>query len=86
VVVVHRQRIALRPGVGRAGERRPVARKKLVDAEVVGDSVDACEPKDKQSDSESADEHECGQTEAHDAVEHELPRATGQPSGPYVSR
>lgn len=61
-------------------------RTNLVDAEVVGDFVDSCEPKDKQSDSERADERECGQAEAHDSVEHELPRATGQPSGSYVSR
>jgi hypothetical protein len=62
------------------------ARKTLVNAEVVGDSVYACEPKDKQRDSERADERERNQGKARDSVEHELPRATGQPPGPCVSR
>jgi hypothetical protein len=62
------------------------ARKNLVDPEMAGDSVDAQEPKDKQRDSERADERECGQAEAHHSVEHEPPRAAGQPSGSYVPR
>jgi hypothetical protein len=57
-----------------------------VNAEVVGDCVDACEPKNKQSDGERADERERGQAEARDSLERELPRATGKPSWSYVSR
>lgn len=71
----------------RPRSRRLGARKKLlVDAEVVGDFVYACEPKDKQRDRERADERERSQAKARDSVEHELPRATGQPPGPDVSR
>jgi hypothetical protein len=58
----------------------------LVNAEVVGDSVDACEPNDKQRDGERADEGERNQAKARHSVEHGLPWATGQPPGPYVSR
>jgi hypothetical protein len=58
----------------------------LVNAEVVGDCVYACEPEDKQHDRERADERERDQANACDSVEHELPRATGQTPGPYVSR
>jgi hypothetical protein len=57
-----------------------------VNAEVFGDSVYACEPKDKQGDGERADECECDHAKARDSIEHELPRATGQPSWPDVSR
>jgi hypothetical protein len=57
-----------------------------VNEEVVGDCVYACEPKDKQRDGERADEGERDQAEARDSGEHELPRVTGQPPGPYVSR
>ena len=73
---------------GHAGARAraPGARKKLVNAEVFGDFVYACEPKDKQRDRERADERERSQAKARDPVEHELPRATGQPPRPYVSR
>ena len=78
---------ALRPPVtADARARAARARKKLVNAEVFGDSVYACEPKDKQRDRERADERERNQAKARDSVEHELPRATGQPPGPYVSR
>ena len=63
-----------------------IPRKTLVNAEVVGDSVYACEPEDKQRDGERADEGERNHAEACDSGERELPRVTGQPPGPYVSR
>jgi hypothetical protein len=40
----------------------------LANAEVVGDGVDACEPKYKQSDGERADERQRGQAEARDSL------------------
>jgi Luciferase-like monooxygenase len=58
----------------------------LVNAEVVGDAVDACEPEDKQCDSERADDRERNQANARDSVGHERPSATSQPPGPYVAR
>jgi hypothetical protein len=70
---------------GRARAAR-ARRRKLVNAEVVGDCVYACEPEDKQRDRERADERERNQAKARDSVEHELPRATGQPPGSHVSR
>ena len=57
-----------------------------MNAEVVGDSVYACEPEDQQRDRERADERERNQAKARDSVEHEPPRTTGQPPGPHVSR
>lgn len=40
----------------------------LVNAEVAGDCVDACEPKPEQSDGEGADDRERGQAEARDSL------------------
>jgi hypothetical protein len=57
-----------------------------MNAEVVGDSLYACEPKDKQCDREHADKRERNKAKARDSVEPELPRTTSQPPGPYVSR
>jgi hypothetical protein len=57
-----------------------------VNAEVFGDSVYACEPKDKQRDGERADEREGNQAKARDPVDRELSRAAGQQPGPDVSR
>jgi hypothetical protein len=74
------------PVIAGARARAPGAPKELVNAEVFGDSVYACEPKDKQCDGERADERERNQAKAHDPVEHEPPRATGKPPGPDVSR
>lgn len=56
-----------------------------MNAEVFGDRVYACEPKDEQGDGERADQRECNQAKARDSIQHELPRATGQPPWPYVS-
>ena len=60
--------------------------RRLVNAEVVGDRVYACEPEDKQRDGERADERERDQAEAPHSGGHELARATSQPTGPHVSR
>ena len=49
-----------------------------MNAEVFGDSVCACEPKDKQRDGERADEREGNQAKARDPVDHELALAAGQ--------
>ena len=57
-----------------------------MNTEVIGDCVDACEPKNKQSDGERADQRDRGQAEARGSLERELPRATGKPSWSYVSR
>ena len=64
----------------------PALWEKLVNAEVFRDSVHSCEPKDKQHDGEHADERKRNEARAHDPVEHELPRATGKPPRPDVSR
>ncbi len=57
-----------------------------MNAEVLGDSVYACKPENEQQDREGTDERERDKAEARDSGEHERPRATGQPTGPYVSR
>ena len=57
-----------------------------MNAEVVGDSVYARDPKDEQRDGERPDKRERDQAEARDTGDHALPRVTGQPPGPYVSR
>jgi hypothetical protein len=57
-----------------------------VNAEVFSDGMHPYEPKNKHRDRERADERERSQTKAPNSIEHELPRATWKPPGPYVSR